>query len=123
MLTSVKADRLFALDYKEDHYRDISFGKLQWWRDLEDQVLPCTSILEATLVSLDVFDRAERMIQHDGHHAQQSSDAVSSARPSYFRSRKALVEALRLSALSLQQRIHGALSLVGDNSPLRNWTC
>ena len=113
MLIPIKADKLFALDYKEEHYRDISFEKLQWWRDLEDRIIPCATILEATLVTLDAFDRAQKLTQSDDNRLHQGINAAPDVKFSYFRSRKALVEALRLSASGLRQRIHGALNLVG----------
>jgi len=103
------ADKLFALDMSTDHFRDISFEKLQWWRDLEDRIMPLTSILQASADVLDVLESV-----------QATMPQASEIQALSFASRKGLLTALRTSGIGLQKRIHGALSLLRDTLQLKH---
>ena len=114
----MQAERLFALDYKGNHYLDVSFEKLQWWSDLEDRVIPVASILEATLDLLNTLDEIDVRMQP----AQSSLPAMRNAatrrfQTRFFKSRQGIVKALMTSATGLKKRMHGALSLVSLEYP------
>ena len=96
---------MFALDYKGNHYLDISFEKLQWWRDLEDRIMPTTSVLEATLDLLNTLDGIDVDTTLKPIDSTSSTVKVRS-QVRFFRSRKSVVKAFMTSAGGLKKRVH-----------------
>lgn len=102
---------MFTADILEgNHYLDISFEKLQSWRELEDQVIPLPSIFQATQ---DLLQKLEKMALR---FVQRSNAGMlledGQLQVNFFSSRRSITQALVASATGLQKRIHGVLNLV-----------
>jgi hypothetical protein len=95
---------------EDEEYLDISFNKLQSWRDLEDRIMPLASIFQALSDLLDVLEVIDEKFR-----ANLSGNQLP-LQTNFFRSRKGAVKALMTSARGLQHRIHGVLSLVKTKS-------
>lgn len=91
---------------EDEEYLDISFNKLQSWRDLEDRIMPLASIFQALSDLLDVLEVI------DNKFCANLNGNQLPLQTNFFRSRKGAVKALMTSARGLQHRIHGVLSLV-----------
>jgi hypothetical protein len=104
---------VFTADILEgNNYLDISFEKLQSWRDLEDQVIPLTSIFQATQDLLQELEKmAIRFVERTDRRVTQANGQV---QINFFSSRRSITQALMASATGLQKRIHGVLNLVRD---------
>jgi hypothetical protein len=113
ILIAGKSERLFAADIGANNSLDISFERLQYWRDLEDRVMPLSSMLRAKLGLLDALEQMSAKFAAETANSQNEHGFVQT---NFFRARKSSVEALMASAIGLQKRIHGVLNLVSFES-------
>jgi Mg2+ and Co2+ transporter CorA len=114
---------LFVANIDGEEYVDISFKKLQLWRDLEDRIMPLTSMFQVLLDLLETLEKVDQRFAARSRtdELNMSSDSsASKGKTDFFRSRKGAVKALMASASGLQKRIHGVLGLLANTLEMRN---
>jgi hypothetical protein len=119
----IQAEKLFVANIDAEEYLDISFKKLQTWRDLEDRVMPLASMFQAQLDLLDILQEIDnRFAEAASTSTTTAPDGreVLSVKSKFFHSRKGPVKALMASSTGLQKRIHGVLNLLADTLEMRN---
>jgi hypothetical protein len=92
---------------------EVSFDRLQWWRDLEDRILPLETVLAAQvklLEALQVIDNRHIPLSSTKNSKQLVTPAIFPQ--NFFKSRQTAIGELSCSAAILQKRIHGVLALV-----------
>lgn len=97
---------------------DVRFEKMQWWRDLEDHIMPLESIFAANLKVLEALELVDNILRTaSSGNAYNQTDVTPMLPLNLFASRQNHVRSHMASAAGLQKRMHGALNLVGPSLP------